>query len=74
MKCVNCKKIKKGPIKVHSFRKKIGKKSKNVVEYYCVECFTAKDLERSQDVIKEKERIIKKQTIRRAQRRSKKMR
>lgn len=72
--CIKCKKHKRGPLKVYSFRKKIGKKSKNVVEYYCTDCFVAKDLERSKNVRREEERAIKRKAIARMRRRPGKVR
>ena len=68
--CEDCGKIIDSAVKVHSYRKKIGKKSKNVVEYYCEDCFETIEQERSWDVVREKETAIKKQNIRRLRRRS----
>lgn len=72
--CNFCGKIIPGAVKIHSYRKKIGKISKNVVEYYCEECFETVEKERSWDVHNEKESILKKQAIRRLQRRQNKVR
>ena len=72
--CARCKKRKTGPLKLHSYRKKVGKRNKNVVEYYCKGCFDVVETERSWDEHRKKETILKTQNIKRLQRRQHKVR
>jgi hypothetical protein len=66
--CEDCGKMIQGSIKVHTYRKKVGQKSKNVVEYYCEDCYETIEEERSWDEYNAKKEAIKKQNLKRLQR------
>jgi len=59
-KCKQCGKVIKGVIKIFTYRKKLGKKSVNIVELYDEKCFLAKNKERSLNELNNKKRPCKK--------------
>ena len=48
-KCIGCSNTIWGIIKIDSYRRKLGNKSLNVVDYYCEKCFKGLKRERAMD-------------------------
>jgi hypothetical protein len=59
-KCKQCGKIITGKVKLVTYRKKLGGKSINVVEFYDERCFLARNKESSLHECNKKGRICKK--------------
>ena len=64
-KCTRCSGPIQGNIKIDTYRKRLGQKSLNKVDYYCTECFSKVNYERSWNEHKRKEAINKRQSGRR---------
>lgn len=47
LKCKACKKDIVGTVKIHTYRKKVGNKIEDVVDYYDEDCFLLLNKERS---------------------------
>jgi hypothetical protein len=48
-KCKRCGKLIKGKISIHTYRKRVGKKSVVQVDYYDEECFYYLNLKKAED-------------------------
>ena len=53
--CTRCSSPIQGKIKIDTYRKRLGQKSLNKVDYYCAECFSRINYERSWNEYKRKE-------------------
>ena len=63
-KCHRCHKVIKGVVKILTYRKTLGRKSINVVEYYDEACFLQKNKERAINELDQKKRSSKKRSCR----------
>jgi len=59
-KCTRCNRTISGKIKIDTYRKKLGRKSLNKVEYYDDDCFSKLNWERSLNEHKKQETARKK--------------
>jgi len=69
--CKKCNKIIPGAVKLHTYRKKLGNKTKNIVEHYCEKCFITIEEERAWALHRRKQQIFKAQIVRRMRRKQK---
>lgn len=64
VKCTRCFKYIRGTVKVSTYRRKLGAKSLNKVEYYDENCFKLLSKERATNEHREKERTSKRKSTR----------
>lgn len=63
-KCNGCSRVISGKINIDTYRKKLGSKWINKVDYYCDSCFKKKNIERSWNVYRQKEAARKRKNNR----------
>lgn len=64
LKCKSCFCVISGKISIDTYRRKLGKKLINQVDYYCNKCFKRLSIERSWDVYRKEKAIYKKKNNR----------
>ena len=70
IKCARCKKYITGKAKVDTYRRQLGSKAINKVDYYCENCFSKLNQERAQNEYKKQKTAHKKAVGRKIRRRT----